>query len=98
MVKVGVGDAVPVPVSETRCGEPVALSVMESDAAKVVAESGVKLTEMVRIFIGGKRCAAYAGGSVGEVEAGRSAGNGDSANGQWCVASVLDSGRLSNAG
>ena len=36
--------AVPVPVSDTVCGEPEALSATESVAAKLVAEAGVKVT------------------------------------------------------
>ena len=36
--------AVPVPVSATVCGEPVALSATESVAEKLVAEAGVKVT------------------------------------------------------
>jgi hypothetical protein len=36
--------AVPVPVSDTVCGEPVALSATDSVAEKLVAEAGVKVT------------------------------------------------------
>ena len=36
--------AVPVPLSDTVCGEPVALSATESMAEKLVAEAGVKVT------------------------------------------------------
>ena len=36
--------AVPVPLSDTDCGEPVALSATESVAEKLVAEAGVKVT------------------------------------------------------
>jgi hypothetical protein len=36
--------AVPVPVSDTDCGEPVALSATESVAEKLDAEAGVKVT------------------------------------------------------
>ena len=36
--------AVPVPVSTTDCGEPEALSATESEAAKLAAEAGVKVT------------------------------------------------------
>jgi hypothetical protein len=36
--------AVPVPLSATDCGEPVALSATESVAEKLVAEAGVKVT------------------------------------------------------
>jgi hypothetical protein len=36
--------AVPVPVSDTVCGEPDALSATESVAEKLVAEAGVKVT------------------------------------------------------
>ena len=35
--------AVPVPVSDAVCGEPVALSATESVAEKLVAEAGVKV-------------------------------------------------------
>ena len=44
------GDAVlPVPVSVAVCGEPVALSATLSEALKLVAEAGVKLTEMLQL-------------------------------------------------
>jgi len=36
--------AVPVPVRDDVCGEPVALSATESVAEKLVAETGVKVT------------------------------------------------------
>jgi len=36
--------AVPVPVSDAVCGEPVALSATESVAEKLVAEAGVNVT------------------------------------------------------
>jgi hypothetical protein len=36
--------AVPVPVSDTVCGEPVALSATDSAAEKLVAVAGVKVT------------------------------------------------------
>ena len=36
--------AVPVPVIDTVCGEPVALSATESVAEKLAAEAGVKVT------------------------------------------------------
>ena len=36
--------AVPVPVSDTDCGEPEALSATESVAEKLAAEAGVKVT------------------------------------------------------
>jgi len=42
--------AVPVPVSVAVCGEPVALSATLSDAEKLVAEAGVKVTEIVHVF------------------------------------------------
>jgi hypothetical protein len=37
-------DDVPVPLSDTDCGEPVALSATESVAEKLDAEAGVKVT------------------------------------------------------
>jgi hypothetical protein len=43
---IGAGTAVPVPVSETVCGEPEALSAMESVALKAAADEGVKVIEM----------------------------------------------------
>jgi hypothetical protein len=43
MVKL-LADDVPVPLSDTVCGEPVALSATESVAEKLVAEAGVKVT------------------------------------------------------
>ena len=36
--------AVPVPLSDTVCGEPEALSATDSVAEKLVAEAGVKVT------------------------------------------------------
>ena len=42
----GAGAVVPAPVSVAACGEPVALSATESVAEKLVAEAGVKVTEM----------------------------------------------------
>jgi hypothetical protein len=36
--------AVPVPLSDTVCGEPEALSATESVAEKLAAEAGVKVT------------------------------------------------------
>ena len=36
--------AVPVPVSDDVCGEPVALSATDNVAEKLVAEAGVKVT------------------------------------------------------
>jgi hypothetical protein len=36
--------AVPVPLSGTNCGDPVALSAIESVAEKLAAEAGVKVT------------------------------------------------------
>ena len=37
------------PLRVTVCGEPVALSVMESVAEKLAAEAGVKVTEMEQL-------------------------------------------------
>jgi hypothetical protein len=45
----GAGVTVPVPLRVTDCGEPAALSVRETDAAKVVAEAGVKVTDMAHL-------------------------------------------------
>jgi hypothetical protein len=45
----GAAGAVPVPLSATVCGEPVALSAIESVAAKLAAEVGVKVTETVQL-------------------------------------------------
>jgi len=42
--------AVPVPVSVAVCGEPVALSATLSDAEKLVADAGVKVTEIVQVL------------------------------------------------
>jgi len=43
-VKLGIGAAVPVPVRDDVCGDPVALSATESVAEKLAAEAGVKVT------------------------------------------------------
>jgi hypothetical protein len=45
----GAGTAVPVPLSETVCGEPVALSATESVALKLLTDDGVKITEMLQL-------------------------------------------------
>jgi hypothetical protein len=45
----GAEGAVPVPLSATVCGVPLALSAMESDAAKLAAEAGVNVTETVQL-------------------------------------------------
>jgi len=45
----GAAATVPVPLRVATCGEPVALSATETDALKVVAEAGVKVTEMVQV-------------------------------------------------
>ena len=45
----GAAAVVPVPLSATVCGEPVALSATESVAAKLAAEAGVKVTEMEQV-------------------------------------------------
>ena len=45
----GAGGCVPVPVSVTVCGEPVALSASENVAEKLVAEAGVKVTLKVQL-------------------------------------------------
>lgn len=45
----GAAGAVPVPLSATVCGEPVALSAIESVAAKLAAETGVKVTETAQL-------------------------------------------------
>jgi hypothetical protein len=45
----GAAAGVPVPVSTTVCGEPVALSATLSVAEKLVAEAGVKVTEMLQL-------------------------------------------------
>jgi uncharacterized protein YabE (DUF348 family) len=45
----GAAAATPVPLSATVCGEPVALSAMESEAVKLAAEAGVKVTETVQL-------------------------------------------------
>jgi hypothetical protein len=42
---VSVGTIVPVPISDTACGEPAALSVNVSEALKLATELGVKLIE-----------------------------------------------------
>jgi hypothetical protein len=44
-----VGAAVPVPLRVVVCGEPLALSATEREAVKLVAEAGVKVTEMVQL-------------------------------------------------
>jgi hypothetical protein len=44
----GTSGAVPVPVSVTVCGEPDALSETATVAAKLAADAGVKVTEMVQ--------------------------------------------------
>ena len=44
----GTGTAVPVPVSATDCGEPVALSVTATVAPKLATEAGVKETWMAQ--------------------------------------------------
>ncbi len=44
----GAGAAVPVPERATVCGEPAALSAMESDAVNVATDDGVKMIEMVQ--------------------------------------------------
>ena len=41
----------PVPESATVCGEPVALSATLSDAAKPVADAGVKVTAMLQLAL-----------------------------------------------
>jgi hypothetical protein len=46
-VKLGAG--VPVPLSATVCGEPLALSETESDAEKLVTEAGVKVIEIAQL-------------------------------------------------
>jgi len=43
--------AVPVPVRVAVCGEPVTLSATEMLAANVVADSGVKVTEIVQVAL-----------------------------------------------
>lgn len=48
-VNVGIGGAVPVPLSATDCGEPVALSVTETVALKLAAEAGVKVMAMLHV-------------------------------------------------
>ena len=45
----GAGGTVPVPLSATVCGEPLVLSATDSVAEKLVAEAGVKVTEMVQL-------------------------------------------------
>lgn len=47
MVKLG--GAVPVPLRDTVCGEPLALSAMESVADKAAADAGVNVTEMLQL-------------------------------------------------
>lgn len=46
MAKVGGGGTVPVPVRDTVCGEPAALSATERVAVKVAVDAGVKDNEM----------------------------------------------------
>ena len=46
---IGAGGAVPVPVSVTVCGDPVALSATESMAEKLAAEAGVNVTEIEQL-------------------------------------------------
>lgn len=41
--------SVPVPVREAACGEPEALSATLSDALKLAADAGVKLTEILQL-------------------------------------------------
>jgi len=48
-VTVGVVAAVPVPVSLTNCGEPVALSAIERAAVSVPAAAGLNSTETVQV-------------------------------------------------
>jgi len=43
------GAATPVPVSETSCGEPVALSATESEAVSAPAAAGLNSTEIVQL-------------------------------------------------
>jgi hypothetical protein len=45
----GANGVLPVPLSATVCGEPVALSATESVAAKLAAEAGVNVTEMEQL-------------------------------------------------
>jgi len=45
----GAGAGVPVPVSAAVCGEPVELSATVRVALKVVAEAGVKVTEIAQV-------------------------------------------------
>jgi hypothetical protein len=47
----GADAVVPVPLRATVCGEPVALSATESVAAKLVAEAGVKVTDMEQLAL-----------------------------------------------
>ena len=51
-LRVKFGAAVPVPLSVTVCGEPVALSATERMAAKEAAEVGEKVSEMVQLEAG----------------------------------------------
>jgi hypothetical protein len=46
---VKLGAAVPVPLRATLCGEPAALSVIESEAEKPAVDDGAKVTEMVQL-------------------------------------------------
>ena len=43
----GAAAVVPVPLNATLCGEPVALSAMETAAVKLAADAGVKVTAML---------------------------------------------------
>ena len=47
----GADAALPVPLSVTVCGEPVALSATESVAAKLAAEAGVKVMEIEQLAL-----------------------------------------------
>ena len=47
----GAAAVVPVPLSVTVCGEPVALSATESVAAKLATEAGVKVTEIEQLAL-----------------------------------------------
>ena len=47
----GAVGVVPIPLRATVCGEPVALSAMESVAAKLVAEAGVNVTEIEQLVL-----------------------------------------------
>lgn len=45
----GVGGAVPVPLSVTVCGEPAALSAIEIVAVKLATDAGVNVTEIEHV-------------------------------------------------